>query len=204
MRAVFRSASRCSEISSGCSVIASEAGPVHRAAVKQEPHAARPARAGLAEVHAGQAAGLDLKPAFLAHLPLAGLPWRLPVGLHDAAGNRPSRLVRRLEDQQPPGAVVDQCSGRRGDGREDFEFTVREFRSAGHGTKPTDPAGQILSVGSSGADRLSTAPATAGEALIFASSARSRTARCDSVSSPVRSTSPITETMRGPTISSRR
>jgi len=63
---------------------------------------------------------------------------------------------------------------------------------------------QTLRVGSSGADRLSTAPATAGDALIFASSARSRTARCDSVSSPVRSTSPITETMRGPTISSRR
>ena len=63
---------------------------------------------------------------------------------------------------------------------------------------------QGTSDGSSGADRLSTAPATAGDALILASSARSRTATCDSVSSPARSTSPITETMRGPTISSRR
>jgi hypothetical protein len=45
--------------------------------------------------------------------------------------------------------------------------------------------------GSSGADRLNTAPATAGEALIRASSARSRTATCDSVSSPTRSTSPM-------------
>ena len=59
-------------------------------------------------------------------------------------------------------------------------------------------------LGSSGADRLSTAPTTAGEALIFASSARSRTASRGSVSSPVRSTSPTTEIIRGPTISSRR
>jgi hypothetical protein len=63
---------------------------------------------------------------------------------------------------------------------------------------------QMVSVGSSGVERLSTAPATAGEALILASSARSRTARCDSVSLPVRSTSPMTETIPGPTISSRR
>ena len=63
---------------------------------------------------------------------------------------------------------------------------------------------QAMSVGSSGADRLSTAPTTAGDALILASSARSRTARCDSVSSPVRSTSPTTETILGPTISKRR
>ncbi len=60
------------------------------------------------------------------------------------------------------------------------------------------------SPGSSGADRLSTAPATAGDAQNFASSARSRTATCDSVSSPVRSTSPVTKTIRGPTTSSRR
>ena len=46
--------------------------------------------------------------------------------------------------------------------------------------------------GSSGADRLSTAPATAGDAQNFASRARSRTATWDSVSSPVRSTSPVT------------
>lgn len=55
-----------------------------------------------------------------------------------------------------------------------------------------------------GAERLSTAPATAGDALMRASRARRRTARWDSVSSPVRSTSPITETILGPTISSRR
>src|SRR5262249_43772178 len=36
--------------------------------------------------------------------------------------------------------------------------------------------------GSSGAERLNTAPATAADALTFASSARSRTATCDSVS----------------------
>jgi len=60
------------------------------------------------------------------------------------------------------------------------------------------------SVGSSGADRLSTAPATAGDAVILASRARSRTARRGSGSSPVRSTSPTTNTIRGPTTSSRR
>jgi len=43
--------------------------------------------------------------------------------------------------------------------------------------------------GSSGADKLSTAPATADEARILASRVRSRTARSDSTSSPMRSTS---------------
>jgi PAS domain S-box-containing protein len=61
-----------------------------------------------------------------------------------------------------------------------------------------------VSEGSSGADRLSTVPATAGEASIFASSARSRTETFDSASSPVRSTSPMIETRRGPTNSRRR
>jgi hypothetical protein len=64
--------------------------------------------------------------------------------------------------------------------------------------------GQRPNDGSSGADRLRTAPATAGEALSFASSSRSWTATCDSVCSPARSTSPMTETIRGPTISRRR
>src|SRR5579864_7231569 len=67
-----------------------------------------------------------------------------------------------------------------------------------------DGGSYAWSDGSSGADRLSTAPATAGDAQNFASRARSRTATCDSVSSPVRSTSPVTKTIRGPTISSRR
>ena len=58
--------------------------------------------------------------------------------------------------------------------------------------------------GSSGADRLRTAPATAGEALSFASSARSWTATCDSVCSPAMSTSPMIETIQGPTSSRRR
>jgi hypothetical protein len=58
--------------------------------------------------------------------------------------------------------------------------------------------------GSSGAERLRTAPATAGEVLIRRSSARSRTARWDSTSSPVRSTAPVTAIIRGPTTSSRR
>src|SRR5262249_12878553 len=46
----------------------------------------------------------------------------------------------------------------------------------------------------SGADRLRTVPATAGDALILASRSRSRTATWDSESSPARSTSPMTET----------
>jgi hypothetical protein len=50
---------------------------------------------------------------------------------------------------------------------------------------------QGVSDGSSGADRLNTASATAAEALIRASSARSRTATWDSLSSPTRSTSPM-------------
>ena len=65
-------------------------------------------------------------------------------------------------------------------------------------------ANYAWSAGSSGADRLSTAPPTAGDAQNFASRARSRTATCDSVSSPVRSTSPVTKTIRGPMTSSRR
>jgi hypothetical protein len=58
--------------------------------------------------------------------------------------------------------------------------------------------------GSSGADRLRTAPATAGDTAIRSSRARSRTARCDSVSSPTRSTFATTRIRRGPTISNRR
>ena len=63
---------------------------------------------------------------------------------------------------------------------------------------------QAVKVGSSGADRLSTTPATAGDALIVASRVRSRTATCDSLSSPMRSTSPVIAIIRGPTTSSRR
>jgi hypothetical protein len=84
-------------------------------------------------------------------------------------------------------------------------FPGRARRSREHTiTVAVGCAVQSANDGSSGADRLRTAPATAGEALSFASSSRSWTATCDSVCSPARSTSPMTETIRGPTISRRR
>ena len=83
-------------------------------------------------------------------------------------------------------------------------LAVRARVSPTYRTLAPASATYAWSPGSSGADRLGTAPATAGDAQNFASSARSRTATCDSVSSPVRSTSPVTKTIRGPTTSSRR
>ena len=86
-------------------------------AVEQEPDAAGvPGTAG-AEVDACQPAAAQLDAAFLAHLPPARIPRRLPVRLHDTAGYRPARFVRRLEDQQPPRPVEDQRPGRRRDRR---------------------------------------------------------------------------------------
>jgi hypothetical protein len=48
---------------------------------------------GTAEVHARQAdrvARVDVEAEFLGHLTPASVPGRLPVGLQDAAGNRPA------------------------------------------------------------------------------------------------------------------
>src|SRR6185436_13061543 len=86
------------------------------------------------------------------------------------------------------------------------DATLRHDARAAHAVHVLTAGAAVhpFSDGSSGADRLSTVPATAGDASIFASSARSRTATSDSVASPVRSTSPITETRRGPTNSRRR
>ena len=111
----------------------------------------------------------------------------LPHPASRTAGRPPSRHLHPLDNPQEP----DPRQIRRG--REHFG-AVRA-----HLICP-----QSVSDGSSGAERLSTAPATAGDASIFASNARSRTATFDSVSSPVRSTSPTTETRRGPTNSRRR
>src|ERR1700727_1759413 len=69
-------------------------------AVEQVADPGRAALAGGAEVGAGQAATDHVKAAFLVDLAAAGLPRRLPVGLHDAARYGPARLVGRLEDQQ--------------------------------------------------------------------------------------------------------
>src|SRR5580693_1387730 len=80
-------------------------------AVEQEPDAAGVSRTAGAEVGAGQPAAVHLDAALLAHLPTARVPWRLPVRFHDAARYRPARLVGRLEDQQPPCLVEDQCPG---------------------------------------------------------------------------------------------
>jgi len=96
-----------------------EAGTAQCAAVEKEPQAAWPARPGPPEVHAGEAAGPHLQAAFLPHLPPAGIPWCLAVGLHDAAGDRPPGLVSRLQYQQPARPVEDQRSGGCGDGREE-------------------------------------------------------------------------------------
>src|SRR5262249_61091770 len=64
-----------------------EGGVAERAAVEQEPDPARLARAGAAEVHAGQTglvAGPDVEAGLLGHLAPARLPRRLPLPLHHA------------------------------------------------------------------------------------------------------------------------
>src|SRR6266700_4257410 len=94
-----------------------EAVIIEAAAVEEEPDAAGvrwPAGAGgpaAAEIHAGQPPGPQVKPALLADLAPAGVPRRLPVGFHDAAGDGPARLIGRLEYQQPPRLVEDYRSG---------------------------------------------------------------------------------------------
>jgi hypothetical protein len=68
------------------------------AAVEQEPDAAGAARPGTPEVHACVTAVAQLDPALLTDLAPARLPGRLPVCLHDAAGNCPARLIGRLQN----------------------------------------------------------------------------------------------------------
>src|SRR5262245_53565857 len=68
-----------------------------RAAIEQEADAAGTALRWQPEVRADQAAGGDVESAFLANLALACLPGRLSVGFHDAARDRPARLIGRLE-----------------------------------------------------------------------------------------------------------
>jgi hypothetical protein len=56
-------------------------------------NAERPRSGPSAEVHARQAgrvARVDVEAEFLGHLTPASVPGRLPVGLQDAAGNRPA------------------------------------------------------------------------------------------------------------------
>ena len=98
-----------------------EAGVAERAAVEQVPDTARFARARAAEVHArqpGRVARADVEAAFFGHLTPARVPGRLPVGLHDAAGNRPAGLVGGLQDQQPACPVEDERTRGNRDGRE--------------------------------------------------------------------------------------
>ena len=126
------------------------------------------------------------------------------LNVRSCRSHRPEGSARSRRPSGPPGSG----EARRNKRTAHPPGTAEEQRQE-RADSPATALGQhcrrwARGVGSSGADRLSTAPATAGDALILASSARSRTARCDSVSSPVRSTSPMTETIRGPTISSRR
>ena len=92
---------------------------------------------------------------------------------------------------------VASCRGRRNDaGRAVAAFRAPRSRGGACSTIRSGnarvageaQADQGESDGSSGADRLNTTPAAAEEALIRASSVRSRTATWDSVSSPTRST----------------
>jgi hypothetical protein len=81
----------------------------------------RLARAGAAEVHArqpGRVTRADVEAAFFGHLTPARIPGRLPTALHDAAGNRPARLVGGLQDQQPARPVEDESARGHRDGRE--------------------------------------------------------------------------------------
>ena len=83
-------------------------------------NAERPRSGPSAEVHARQAgrvARVDVEAEFLGHLTPASVPGRLPVGLQDAAGNRPAGLVGGLEDQSACPIEDERARGHR-DGRE--------------------------------------------------------------------------------------
>jgi hypothetical protein len=98
-----------------------QVGVAERAAVEQIPDASRFVRAGAAEVHVrqpGPVARADVEATFFGHLTPAGVPGRLPVGFHHAAGNRPAGLVGGLEDQQPTCLVEDERTRGNRDARE--------------------------------------------------------------------------------------
>src|SRR5271166_7005215 len=80
----------------------------HFPAVEEEPDPPWAARARAAEVHRREPRAGHVDAGLLAHLALARLPRRLPVRLHDTAGDRPAALVGRLEDQQPARPVEDE------------------------------------------------------------------------------------------------
>ena len=100
-RASAGSTRRCSESSSSCNTIVDKSVAGEHAAVEEETHPARLARLGPQEVDRHQAPVLDVEPHLLAHLAPAGLPGRLAVRLHDPAGDRPVRLVGRVDDEEP-------------------------------------------------------------------------------------------------------
>src|ERR1039458_5769685 len=117
---------------------AAEAGVVERSAIKQEPSFSTRRSSDLAEIHARQAAAGHVKAALFADLTPARLPRRFPIGLHDAAGNGPARLVGRLDDEEPALAVTDHCAGRRGDRRDDIpDIAVRRLVTIDHASQAT-------------------------------------------------------------------
>jgi len=78
--------------------------------------------------------------AFSGDFAPARLPGRFPVGFHDAAGDRPARLIGRLQDEQPAGPVDNQRPGRNRDRRNSRNLPIA---SAGHNItlRPVDRSG---------------------------------------------------------------
>lgn len=110
-----------------------------------------------------------------------------------------------LDDRMADGLLREPLDGI-SDALGDIAFPSSGFRGPADERRFNSAQGvaQTVNGGSSDVDRGRSAPITPGDAVILASEARRRMATFDAGSSPERSTLPMTETVRGPTYSSRR
>jgi hypothetical protein len=90
---------------------------VEDTAVEKKAHTTWTAGLGAQEVHAHQPSGGDVEAALLPGLAATSLP-RGFADLHNTARDRPTALVRRLQDEQSALPATDQGSGGSRDGRD--------------------------------------------------------------------------------------
>ena len=93
-------------------------GVVEDTAVEEEAHTTWTARPGVQEVHAHEPADADVEAALLLGLAATSMPRGL-ANLDNTARNRPTALVRRLQDQQSVLVATYERTSGSGDGRND-------------------------------------------------------------------------------------
>jgi len=97
-------------------------------------------RASAKEVDGGETPMGDPEAHLFEDLSAARLPGRLTVGLHDAAGDRPAGLVRRLGDEEATSAVEEESARRgRDPGQLEGKLVARVHARCSH--RPGRPPG---------------------------------------------------------------